>query len=543
MIAAIVVANGVIGFVQERRVEEAVAALASLTAVTCSVLREGDLVRVRAADLVRGDVLALAEGDAVGADARVVSAASLQVAEAALTGESMPVEKDPAALAHPVALGDRRNMVFRGSAVARGVGRAVVTATGMSTEVGRIAELLDETETEPSPLQRELAALSRALGLAVSAIAGVVVLTLAWVNGVHSAGDLETMLLLGVSLAVAAVPEGLPAVLSLVLAIGVRAMAARRAVVTSLPAVETLGSASVVCSDKTGTLTRNEMTLTALVLRRVGLELVDGGWVCVAGGRGRDVAGRGEPARRRIAGQQCAPRDRGGQPAHGDPTELAILAAAASFAGVGRLVEGQRRVAEVPFTSERKLMSVVTEDAVGRRQLHVKGAPEALLPRCSSQRTGAGSAPLDATARRGALEETERLSQSAYRTLAVARRDLAPDEDPGRAPEEDLELLGVVGLIDPPRAESRVAVSEAQRAGVRVVMITGDHPGTAVRIAGDLGIVGPGRRSLTGTQLEAMDECRMREAVERRLRCSPGSRRSTSSGSSTRCRHAVTSWP
>ncbi|MCB0913810.1 MAG: cation-transporting P-type ATPase, partial [Propionibacteriaceae bacterium] len=305
----------------------------------------------------------------------------------------------------------------------------------------------------------------KTLGLAVTAIAAVVVLTLAWVNGVHSAADLETMLLLGVSLAVAAVPEGLPAVLSLVLALGVRAMAKRRAVVTSLPAVETLGSASVVCSDKTGTLTRNEMTLTAVVTPSGMLERVDDAWTCVAGDE-REVA---SDAVRLLAAGSLASNARlataEGQPPHGDPTELAILEAARSFDGVTPRVDARRRLAEAPFTSERKLMSAVTEDADGRRELQVKGAPEALLPRCSAQRSRAGSAPLDEPARRRALGETERLSESAYRTLGVARRDLDPVEDPEQAAESDLELLGVVGLIDPPRAESRRAVAEAQRAG------------------------------------------------------------------------------
>jgi P-type Ca2+ transporter type 2C len=515
VIAAIVVANAVIGFIQERRVEEAVAALASLTAVTSSVVRGGELVRVPARELVVGDVLSLAEGDAVGADARVVSAAALQVHEAALTGESMPVGKTAAPLADAVAIGDRQNMVFRGSAVARGVGRAIVTATGMRTEVGRIAELLEQTEPEPSPLQRELAVMSKVLGAVIVVIAAIVVATLAWVNGVHSAQDLETMLLLGVSLAVAAVPEGLPAVLSLVLAIGVRAMARRRAVVKSLPAVETLGSASVVCSDKTGTLTRNEMTLTAVVTPAGELTLTEDGWVCV-GGQDEEVTPAAEQVL--VAGSlannaQLASTE--GQPAHGDPTELAILVASGSFEDVRRRAEGQRRVAESPFTSERKLMSTVTEDSAGRRVLQVKGAPEALLPRCSLVRRGDGADVLDEGTRLEVLAETDRLSEAAYRTLAMARRELTPAEDPEQAPEEDLELLGVVGLIDPPRPESRRAVAEAQRAGVRVVMITGDHPGTAVRIASDLGIVAPDAPVLTGMELDALDDDGFRDAVSR----------------------------
>ncbi|MEZ5097963.1 MAG: HAD-IC family P-type ATPase [Nocardioides sp.] len=284
VIVAILIANALIGFVQVRRVERAVAALAELTAATASVVRDAELLRIPSRALVVGDLLSLAEGDAVGADARLVTANALLVQEAALTGESAPVEKAGDVLTGELPLAERHNMVFRGSAVARGVARAVVTATGMDTEVGRIADLLDRTEADPSPLQRELARLSKTLGLAVLVVAAVVVGTLAVVNGVHSLRDLETMLLLGLSLAVAAVPEGLPAVLSLVLALGVRAMARRQAVVKSLPSVETLGSATVVCSDKTGTLTRNEMTLATVVSAAGELELVDdGGWACRVG--------------------------------------------------------------------------------------------------------------------------------------------------------------------------------------------------------------------------------------------------------------------
>src|SRR5690606_3134720 len=261
VILAVVVLNAVIGLVEESKAQDAVAALSAMTAATSTVLRDGELRTVPSAELVRGDILVLSEGDAVGADARVLSASNLRVQEASLTGESAAVSKSPATLPAPVQLGDRTNMVHKGTAVPQGVGRAVVTATGMATEMGAIAELLEETREDPTPLDREVAQVSKLLGVTVVVIALVVMVVTALVNDVSSASDLVTVLLLGVSLAVAAVPEGLPAILSMVLAIGVQRMARRRAVVKQLGSVETLGSASVICTDKTGTLTRNEMTV------------------------------------------------------------------------------------------------------------------------------------------------------------------------------------------------------------------------------------------------------------------------------------------
>ena len=273
VIALIVIANAILGLVQEAKAESAVAALATMTAAASTVVREGRLLTVPAQDLVRGDVLSLSEGDSVGADARLLSASALRLQEASLTGESTSASKSPEPLGAPAPLGDRRNMVYRGTAVVQGVGRAVVTSTGMETEMGKIADLLDRTEQQPSPLQREIAAVSKMLGLLVIGIAIVVMAAIALLNGIDDANDAVTVLLLGVSLAVAAVPEGLPAILSLVLAIGVRAMARRNAVMKDLHSVETLGAASVICSDKTGTLTRNEMTLSRIITPSGRVEL------------------------------------------------------------------------------------------------------------------------------------------------------------------------------------------------------------------------------------------------------------------------------
>ena len=278
VIAAIVIANAALGFVQENRAENAVAALAVMTAASSTVLRDGVLATVPSSKLVRGDILVLSEGDSVGADARLLSATGLKVQEASLTGESDATLKDPARLEALAPIGDRFDMVFKGTAVVQGVGRAVVTGTGMRTEMGAIAHMLDETQAVNSPLQKEIASVSRALGFIVIGIAVVVMVAIAVLNGVDSPADLVTILLMGVSLAVAAVPEGLPAILSLVLAIGVRALAQRNAVMKNLHSVETLGSASVICSDKTGTLTRNEMTLRIVVTASGEVELTGTGY-------------------------------------------------------------------------------------------------------------------------------------------------------------------------------------------------------------------------------------------------------------------------
>ncbi len=533
VIAAIVVANAVIGFLQLAQVENAVAALASLTAAASTVLRQGEPVELPSADLVIGDVLVLGEGDTVGADARLVIATGLLVQEAALTGESLPVEKQVEPLAEAVGVADRTCMVFNGSAVASGSGRAVVTATGMATEMGAIAELLDRTQSEPSPLQRELAVVTRALGIAVVAIAAVVMGALAVANGVHSASDLVVILLLGVSLAVAAVPEGLPAVLSLVLAIGVRSMARKHAVVKALHAVETLGSASVVCTDKTGTLTRNEMTLRTLVTPSGQVTLSGSGYRPEGGVPDGGVRAVGDEtpdalvlaeAKRVLVGGSLANNARfalSGETweIHGDPTEAAFLVAAHKLAGVRERVESYTREAELPFSSERKMMSALAhEPDIDRHRLFSKGAPDVLLPRCGFAQVGDEVVPMDDDLRSTLLAEVDRLSSEAYRTLGVAYREVDAErarsgDTLDEADERGLVFLGLVGLLDSPREEVQPAVAEALRAGVRVIMITGDHPATAARIAADLGIVAPGATALTGADLDDLTDDELVEAV------------------------------
>ena len=526
VIAAIVVLNGLLGYVQEARAERAVEALQRMAAVTATVVRDGREERIAAAEVVPGDVMLLAEGDAVSADGRLAEASSLTVAEAALTGESEPVLKDVALLAEPAGLGDQLNMVFNGTAVTRGRGRAVVTATGMATEMGRIAGLLGRTGEQQTPLQRELDRVGRMLGIAVIGIAVVVVAAILLTSELETASDAVSVLLVGVSLAVAAVPEGLPAVLSVVLALGVHRMARRHAIVKKLSSVETLGSASAVCSDKTGTLTKNEMTIEKVVTPSGEADVTGSGYrpegeLRVDGRPLEDPALLGE-VRAVLAGGSLANdavlrEDNGQWTIQGDPTEAAFLVAEAKIAGLPEARESRfERVGDVPFTSERKLMSTIEQDLEGELGVAVvtKGAPDVLLGRCTTERAAGEVRPLTDARRRDVLAAVDRLA-NALRTLAVAYRPLDGDE---RAPadeslERELVYLGLVGIIDPPRPEARTAIAEAHAAGIRVLMITGDHPRTAVRIAGDLGIVPPGARVLTGADLEATRDEELQAAV------------------------------
>ena len=526
VIAAIVVLNGVLGYVQEARAEEAVAALQRMAVPAASVVRGGREQRIPASAVVPGDVLALAEGDAVAADARLVQARSLMVAEASLTGESEPVLKDVAPLTEPAVLGDRINMVFSGTAVTRGRGRAVVTATGMATEMGNVARLLGRTQQESTPLQREVARIGRTLGLAVIVITIVVVAAILLTADINSAGDFVDVLLVGVSLAVAAVPEGLPAVLSIVLALGVQRMARRRAIVKRLSSVETLGSASVVCSDKTGTLTRNEMTIEKVVtasgevtvtgsgyrpegeLRVDGRALAEGPLLDEV----RALLGAGSLANDAVL------QEAGGEwTIQGDPTEAAFLVAEAKVAGLTQTRRARfERVGEVPFTAERKLMTTLQADAETAGGMVVtKGAPDVLLARCTDERVGGAIRPLHDDRRAEVVAAVDRLADRAMRTMAVAYRPLpagaAPSAD--ESVESELIYLGLVGIIDPPRPEARDAIAEATGAGVRVIMITGDHPRTAARIAADLGLAPPGATVLTGAEIEAYDDDALRAAI------------------------------
>ncbi len=527
-IALIVFANGVLGFVQERQAERAVAALQQMAAPTARVVRDGQERRVAATQVVPGDILLVSEGDAVTADGRLLQAASLTVAEAALTGESEPVLKDVGTLSEPAALGDRVNMVFSGTAVTRGRGRAVVTATGMATEIGRIATLLGRTEEERTPLQREMDLVGRTLGVAVIVIAVIVVGAILLTSDIEGPRDLVDVLLLGVALAVAAVPEGLPAILTVILAIGVQRMARQHAIVKKLSSVETLGSASAICSDKTGTLTRNEMTVQYVVTRS--------GEVAVSGIGYRpegDLTVDGRPLERgplydevravlgggSLASDATLREQDGAWVVRGDPTEAALLVAERKLGTTEKRTARFTRRGEIPFSSERKLMSTLEADAAheGRIAVMTKGAPDVLLARCTRERVGVDAVPLTDERRSDILATIDRLADQALRTLAVAYRPLASADPPeaDESLERDLVFAGVVGMMDPPRSEAAASIAEAHGAGIRVIMITGDHARTAARIAASLGIAEAGHDgavpALSGKELDALDDAALRE--------------------------------
>ena len=521
-ILAVVLLNATMGYVQESRAESAVAALRAMSAADATVIRGGERRRILAAEIVAGDVILIEEGDTIPADGRLIESTVLQTAEAALTGESLPVTKDAAAIPEEVPLGDRDNMVFSGTAATYGHGKAAVTATGMRTEMGRIAGLLKETPDEPTPLQRELDRTGKVLGFVVIAIAVVMIVTIVLVENVRGAA-LFDVLILGVALAVAAVPEGLPAVVTAVLSIGVQRMARRNAIVRHLAAVETLGSASVIASDKTGTLTRNEMTVRVVVTASARIRFEGSGYAphgtvqCEDGGA---VEGpRRIELERALAiadrANNASVQERDGRwTVQGDPTEGALLVAARK-AGLSAEALDTRlpRIGEVPFSSERKLMSTLHRDTQqdDRGIVLTKGAPDVLLTRCSFELVGEERRPLTAARRAEILETNESLAGQALRTLAVAGRWLTGDAlathaaHPDERLERDLVFAGLVGIIDPPRPEARDAVARARRAGIRPLMITGDHPRTAAVIAQELGISTDGQ-VMTGAELEKLTQ-------------------------------------
>ena len=544
VIVLILIVNAILGYMQEAKAEEAVNALSEMTAPTSNVLRNGRVERINTTDIVPGDILVLGEGDTVPADGRLLAAASLRIAEASLTGESVPVGKKPATLDSAKALGDRANMVFNGTSVTQGTGRAIVTGTGMNTQVGKIADLLQSTEDEATPLQKKMNHVSKILGIAVCIIAVVVLLALAVLEGFHSVHDVIDSLLLAVSLAVAAVPEGLAAILTVVLALGVQRMAAHHAIVKKLHSVETLGSASVICSDKTGTLTRNEMTVERVVVPSGEVELTGTGYAP----EGDMVSIDGSAVPENVAnevlatlgagtlandGELRAGEKPGTWEIVGDPTEVSLVVAARKTHADKKFAHFDR-VAEIPFTSERKRMSVITRNATdaGKLTVFAKGAPDVLLSYCDRIYVNGAIRKLTEGDRQDILDTVERLSREAYRTLGEAFRPLETDslaQIPGirtnsageisdiseqaEAIEAHLVWCGMVGIIDPPRTEVRDAVAEAHRAGIRTVMITGDHPLTAARIASDLGIIAKDGKALTGDELDAMDEAQLDKAT------------------------------
>ena len=491
IILVIVVVNACISIAQEQQAERALEALREMAAPRAKVIRGGKLRRVEAADLVPGDLIRLEAGDLVPADARLVESAGLRADESAMTGESVPVEKrGEEILAEETPLGDRTNLLIGSTVITAGRATAVVVETGMDTEVGRIASLLMGQEQGETPLQKKMGEISKKLSFVCLSACAIM-----FGVGLLQGKEILSMFLIAVSLAVAAIPEGLPAIVTIVLALGVRRMADRHAIVKKLPAVETLGCASVICSDKTGTLTRNQMTVTRI-------------WT--ASGRGEELA--------LSIGTLCSDTvvQPGGKLA-GDPTENAIVAAAGAR-GIckEKLEEEFPRKAELPFDSGRKLMSTVHPNASGGYRVMVKGAPDVLLRRCSSY-LERGVRRLDDGGRQMIEAASRQMASDALRVIGFAYREIEalPAQMDSPTLERDLIFVGLIGMMDPPREEVKPAVSACWRAGIRPVMITGDHKATAVAIAKELDIYRPGSTAITGSELDFMPQELLEEEVAR----------------------------
>ncbi|MCS6802222.1 MAG: HAD-IC family P-type ATPase [Chloroflexota bacterium] len=511
VVLAVVVVNAIIGFVQEYRAGKAIAALSAMTPDTATVLRDGEKVTVPAAELVPGDIVLLQSGDRVPADVRLVVERGLRVEEAALTGESVPAEKETAPLPPDTPLGDRRNMAFAGTYVTSGVGTAVVVATGMRTELGRISAMLRETTEIETPLTKQIAAVSRWITVAI-----LIVSALLFATGLLRGYPAVDAILAAITLAVGAIPEGLPAVITIVLAIGVRRMAARRAIVRRLAAVETLGSATVICSDKTGTLTRNEMMVQHLWAPSGHYRLTGTGYAPEGALLHNDqsVAPPDDVAELARAGALCSDstvqQKDGKWVITGDPTEAALEVAARKILGdVAALRRDWPRLDAIPFESERKFMATLHATPSGGQVIYLKGAPEVVLQRAA--RDGAG-APLDAAQ---IAAQVEALAAQGLRVLALAAK--VPAAPLAALSEEDVAggfvFLGLQGLIDPPRPEAIAAVAACHGAGITVKMITGDHASTALAIGRQLGLADAGDRAVTGAELERLSDDEMVDVV------------------------------
>jgi Ca2+-transporting ATPase len=513
-ITAILLLNGVLGFVQEYRAERAMEALKQMAAPTAAVVRDGVELSVPAHELVPGDIVLLTSGDKIPADGRLLETAALRVEEASLTGESLPVHKHSEALADPsLTLGDRTDMVFAGTSVTIGRGRVLITSTGQGTEMGRIADLLAEQEEEHTPLQKELRVVGKRIAVGVLVVAGIVfvqgmlrVLTSPGGQGTWEKA-LTVNLLLAISLAVAAIPEGLPAIVTVSLSLGVRLMAQRNAIVRKLHAVETLGSTTFICTDKTGTLTRNEMVVRRMLVGTDRADILPDWALCPA----ENVPNHEDRELLLAIAASCNDARFGAEGRLvGDPTETALIVAA------DNLTEERirpARVAEIPFDSERKRMTTVHELG-GTRVAYVKGAPDIVLALCAQARVAGETVPVtpDLLTRLHAVNEE--FASTGHRTLAFAMRELATDTALDEASvERDLTYVGILGMVDPPRAEVPAAIEACHKAGIHVAMVTGDHALTARAIGAEIGLL-EGKRVVTGVELEAMSDDELYASVE-----------------------------
>ncbi|MCL4272474.1 MAG: cation-translocating P-type ATPase [Anaerolineales bacterium] len=517
VIAVIVLFAVFLGFFQEYRAERAIEALREMAAPTASVLRDGEEIKIPARELVPGDVVLLHTGDRIPADGRLLDAINLQIEEAALTGESVPVEKQTDALPDvDLGVGDRKNMVYAGTAATYGRGRALVVATGMNTEFGKIAQLLQTVETSRTPLQQNLDKVGTALARAAFVVVALIVAV-----GLLRDQPFVEMLIFGIALAVAVVPEALPAVVTISLAIGVQKMVKRNALIRRLPAVETLGSTSIICSDKTGTLTKDEMTARKLYAAGELFSVSGAGYVPVGefSQNGKKLSHLPDGLKQMLTAAVLASdttlirgEDHGSSTdwdIKGDPTEGAFVVAAAK-AGLQKesLDAEYPRINEIPFTSESKRMTTLHRTD-GGVVAYAKGAPEIILDDCKLQLTPDGLKPMDDRAREQILKAAADMAKDALRVLAVASK---PDVTLETA-QTDMTFLGLAGMIDPPRDEVKGAIEICEEAGIRPVMITGDHPITARAVAGELGLLKTGR-VVTGAELEAMSDEQFKKEVE-----------------------------
>ncbi len=531
-ILAIVMVNAILGFIQEYRAEQSLSALKKLSAPHARVIRNGVVQRVPTCELVPGDVLLLESGDKVAADARIVDTQNLEVEESALTGESLPVRKSNSCkLSDETPAADRTNMVYAATSVTRGRGKAIVCSTGMQTEVGRIADLLQNVQEEKTPLEKRLDRLGKWLVWACLFICLVVVIT-----GVIKGESLFLMCMAGISLAVAAIPEGLPAIVTVSLALGMQRMIKRNAIVRKLPAVETLGCVTAICSDKTGTLTQNAMTVRKIMVDEKTYEMTGSGYNLHG-----ELLLNGKPVEKAdyslhqclligcLCNNSILKRNKVGISGlwrnidekweiEGDPTEGALIVAAGKL-GIWRdnIEKNQTRVAEIPFESERKRMSVIYRDKTNQHTVYLKGAPDTILEKCRYYLQDSRRVDLNENKRQELMQQVDELAKQSLRILAVAFRSILPAEAARfeEQSENNLIFAGLIGMIDPPRTEAKHAIMLCKQAGIKTIMITGDHKNTAMAIAEELKMIGDKELALTGNELDSLTDKQLGEMVDR----------------------------
>jgi Ca2+-transporting ATPase len=528
VISAIVVINAILGFVQERKAEQAIAALKRLTAPTAHVIRDGKERETFARQLVPGDLILIETGDRIPCDARLIDAANLTINEAILTGESHPrLKENEERLKEDTALLDRGNVVYMGTTVASGRGKAIVVSTGADSEMGKIAELVQAPEVKKTPLQEELKSVGKRIAIACLIIAGVVLGL-----GVLRGNPLSLMFLAAVSLAVAAIPEGLPAIVTITLALGLERMAKKNAVIRRLPAVEALGSATIICTDKTGTLTRNEMRVGVIKTKDLTVKVGDEDFF----ENNRRITPKKEEQLKTllIIGALCNDARKGAEDIYlGDPTEVALLIAAEQ-ADLSKesLISEFPRIAEIPFDSDRKMMTTIHEQVIdrighlaGRYVVNVKGAPEVILNRCNRIYTAKGIEPLTEERRKEILDDNSELANKAFRTLAFAFKSIKlPEVEEATEitltqahltlAEQNLIFVGLAGLIDPPRPEVYEALKECKNAKIQVAMVTGDHRLTAEAIGRELSLLSAGKEIVTSEELAKMSVRELERKVQ-----------------------------